>query len=347
MSISMDDVARRAGVSKSTVSLVLNNKPGASAEMRQRVLEAADSLGYTLPPHRTGDPLVEAPTIALIHCVDEKPDIDPGLTHLYLAYRNGIQRFIQGQNISLMLVTGYQDNDAESLSYQLLTQQERALDGLILMGPGLRRSSRLIQRVLEQQIPTVILGRSWPDLPISSVSQDHSEQARLILDHLLALGHRHIGMVAREVDRTYDWFTWRHQLFRETLRNELGQDDEPYLAIDTDVERAVRRLLSQQPQITALFALNDHIAYQAMRAAIEAGRAVPRNLSVVGIDGTIKGQEELPTLTTVAFPHEEVGYLAAEMLARQIENSNLRTIRVIVRSQLVPGASCAEPKNIV
>ena len=153
-------------------------------------------------------------------------------------------------------------------------------------------------------------------------------------------------MIAREVDRTYDWFTWRLKAFRETLNNRLGQDAEAYFAIDADVAKAVTRLLHEQPQITALFALNDHIAYQAMRAAIAAGRSVPGTLSIVGIDGTIKTLEGLPALTTVAFPHEEVGYLAAELLIKQIENSNLRNARLVVSSHLIPGASCAEPRGV-
>jgi DNA-binding LacI/PurR family transcriptional regulator len=350
MSISMDDVARRAGVAKSTVSLVLNNRPGASAEMRRRVLEAAETLGYNLPAPRdrdeAGNAPPEVPAIALVHCVNEPPDIDPGLTHLYLSYRNGIQRFTHGRDISVMLVTSYRDDNADSLSYQMLAQQERVLDGLILMGTGLRPGSRLVQRVLDQQIPTVILGRHWPDVPISSVSQNHTEQAHLILDHLISLGHRHIGMVAREVDRTYDWFTWRLKAFRETLVDKLGLEPEPYVAIGADVDGAVQGLLQRQPQVTALFGLNDHIAYQAMRAAISAGRSVPGNLSVVGIDGAVKAQEGLPLLTTVIFPHERVGYLAAELLLKQMQDGDLRSGHLTVRSRLVAGASCAEPKTV-
>ncbi|MBV7327604.1 LacI family transcriptional regulator [Chloroflexi bacterium TSY] len=343
MAVSMDEVARQAGVSKSTVSLVLNNRPGTSAEMRRRVLDAAEVVGYQLPVQQTQAGKTTAPVIALVHCVEEEPDVDSGLTYLYLSYRNGIQRFTQGRNISVMLVTSYRDDNADSLSYQLLTQEERALDGLILMGPQLRRDSNLIQRVLDQQIPAVILGRSWSDLPISSVSQDHSEQAHLILDHLLALGHQHIGFVAREVDRTYDWFHWRLAAYRETIREKLGQEDDAYVAIGTDVDVAVQQLFSQHPQVTALFALHDHIAYQAMRAALSLGLSVPDRLSIVGIDGAIRSQEGLPDLTTVAFPHEEVGYLAAELLFKQIENNYLRNAHLTVRSQFVPGASCTAP----
>ena len=207
---SMDEVARHAGVSKSTVSLVLNNRPGTSAEMRRRVLDAVAAVGYTLPEQRAqreSTSLTHAPVIALVHCVDEEPDVDAGLTHLYLSYRNGIQRFTQGRDISVMLVTSYRDGNEDSLSYQLLAQEERALDGLILMGPGLHRNTTLIQRVLDRQIPAVILGRSWPELPISSVSQDHTEQAQLILDHLLALAEKmDMGAVYSEGGNTeLDW----------------------------------------------------------------------------------------------------------------------------------------------
>lgn len=349
MSISMEDVARRAGVSKSTVSLVLNSRPGVSADVRQRVQRAAQALGYQLPAQRSAAGQAAsaptAPVIALVHCVGSVPDVDPGLTHLYLAYRNGIQRFVQGQDVSVMLVTGYRDDNGDSLSYQLLAQEEQILDGLILMGAGLRRDGNLIRRVLEEEIPTVILGRNWPDLPISSVSQDHREQSRYVLEYLLSLGHQRIGFVAREIDRTYDWFQHRFSVYQQIAQAELGENWEQFVAIGPDVETAVTRLLAQQPQVTALFALNDHLAYQAIRAAIAAGRPVPDSLSVVGVDGTLRPEDDLPRLTTVAFPHEEVGYLAAEVLLKQIRNRDLRNSSLTVRSTLIEGASAARPAD--
>lgn len=344
MSISMEAVAQQAGVSKSTVSLVLNNRPGASAKMRQRVLDAAAAVGYQLPGQRTTEAterVTNPPVIALVHCVGEKPDIDPGLTHLYLSYRNGIQRFTQGRDISVMLMTSYQDGNAASLSYQLLAQQQAMIDGLILMGPGLRRDSDLIRRVLDEQIPAVILGRSWPDLPISSVSQDHAEQADMILRHLIELGHTKIGFVAREVDRNYDWFYWRATAYRKLMAQRFQIDDDRYVAIGDNLDAAVMQLLVEKPEVTALFALNDHIAYQAMRAAVGIGRKIPTDLSIASIDGVIKPSDGLPTLTTVAFPHEEVGYLAAELIIKQLENKHLRTAQLTVRSTLQHGGSCA------
>lgn len=349
MTVSMDDVARHAGVSKSTVSLVLNDRPGTSEEMRQRVLDSARAVGYQLSSQRTRVPasnmVTAAPVIALVHCVDETPDFDEGLAYLYLAYRNGIQRFSQGRDISVMLVTSYRDDNADSLSYQLLAQDEKAFDGLILMGPGLRRESQLIQRALDQQIPTVILGRSWPDIPISSVSQDHQEQAVLVMDHLLALGHTKIGFVARNTDRAYDWFEWRLKAYRNAMATNFGINDDGYIAIGEDVESAVRELLHRQPDVTAVFAMNDHIAYEAMRTAIALGYAVPTDLSVIGIDGVFKDQNGLPKLTTVTFPHEEVGFLAADLLVNLFDNPNLRSARLTVNSHLVSGASCGEPQS--
>ncbi len=341
----MDEVAKRAGVSKSTVSLVLNNRPGTSEAMRARVMSAAQAVGYRLPDKRAAvddGSTTSAPVIALVHCVSAEPDVDPGLTHLYLSYRNGIQRFTQGRDISVMLVTSYRDDDDNSLSYQLLARPEQALDGLILMGPGLVRDNRLLQRALDGQIPTVILGRTWPDVAISSVSQDHGEQARLVLDHLLALGHERIGFIARTVDRDYDWFHLRLAAYREMVSSQPELTGDLYVSIEADVETATKRLLTQHPEVTAIFALNDHIGYQAMQVAIQQGRDVPHSLSITGIDGGLQAPEGLPALTTVAFPHEEVGYLAAELLMKQMSNNNLRDARLTVRSHLVTGASCAE-----
>ena len=345
MTPSMDDVARQAGVSKSTVSLVLNERPGASEEMRNRVLDAAGEIGYSLPVRRSKAGVApedtHAPVIALVHCVGDVPDIDPGLTHLYLSYRNGIQRFTHGRDISVMLVTSYREGHSDSLGHQLLTQPNHAFDGLILMGPGLQRNSLLIQRAMDQQIPTVILGRSWADVPISSVSQDHREQAVLVMDHLLALGHRHIGFIARNIDRNYDWFELRLQAYRHALGNLMPEVGDAYISIAHDAETATTHLLASRPEVSAIFAMNDHIAYRAMRAAQAAGRTIPGDLSIVGIDGVFEPQEGLPRLTTVTFPHEEVGYLAAELLIKQFENSFLRNARLLVRSRLLSGNSCA------
>ena len=344
---SMDDVARHAGVSKSTVSLVLNERPGTSEEMRNRVLEAARATGYSLSARRaqTGnsEKITNAPVIALVHCVGDVPDVDPGLTQLYLAYRNGIQRFTHGRDISVMLVTSYRETNADSLGYQLLTRQGQAFDGFVLMGTGLRRDSRLIRRVLDEQIPTVILGRSWPDLPISSVSQDHTEQAVLVMDHLLAQGHRHIGFVARNIDREYDWFEFRLQAYHQAMESSVPQASDIYVSIAEDVDTATATLLHDSPEITAIFGMNDHIAYQVIRAGLSAGRTIPGDLSVVGVDGLFDPQEGLPRLTTISFPHEDVGYLAAELLVKQFDNGNLRNARLTVRSHLLSGASCAAP----
>lgn len=349
MTVSMDDVARHAGVSKSTVSLVLNERPGTSNEMRRRVLDAARETGYQLPEQRQraseSHQLTDAPVIALVHCVSEIPDFDEGLTYLYLAYRNGIQRYTHGRDISVMLVTSFRDNSADSLSYQLLTREERAFDGLILMGPGLKRNSKLIERALDQQIPTVILGRSWADVPISSVSQDHSAQAVLVMDHLLSLGHTKIGFVARTVDRDYDWFEWRLQAYRDAMASHFGTTDDALVSISTGVPSAVGQLLSAHPDVTAIYGMNDHIAYQAMRAVVDRGIEIPRQLSVIGTDGVFESQEGLTNLTTVTFPHEEVGFLAAEVLVNQFENSSIRSVRITVQSHLTTGASCASPRS--
>jgi LacI family transcriptional regulator len=343
----MDDVAQRANVSKSTVSLVLNNRPGVSEEMRERVLAAAEAVGYKLPSARPSANAVldPPPAIALVHFVNDDPDVDPGLTHLYLSYRNGIQRFTQGQDISVMLVTGYQDGDENSLSYQLLSQEERIFDGLILMGPGLHRNGKLLKRVLDEQIPAVILGRSWFDLPISSVSQHHAEQAGMMMDHLIGLGHQHIGFVAREIDRGYAWFNWRFQAYREKMAHHFGHVNENLIVIENDLATAVSHLLQKEPSVTALFCLNDHIANLAMETAVSNNYRIPTDLSIAGIDGTIKAAEGLPKLTTMTFPHEEVGYLAAELVVKQLQNKKLNHAHIFVRSTLIKGASCTEPPS--
>jgi LacI family transcriptional regulator len=342
----MEDVARRAGVSKSTVSLALNNKSGVSPELRDAVLQAAHELGYRLPEHR---PLRRSPdkrSITIVHCEGQVPDASPEPASLYLEYLDGIQTFFGEREVNLTFIASYREGaDKEHLGFHLLSDEKLPCDGFILMGLGARQHSPLIHQLLKENMPVVVISRHWPHLPISSVSQDHHQQASIAIDHLVQLGHRNIAFLARDVDRYYDWFEWRLSCYRDAMVHLNGEMDEDLLALGADGAEAAKSLMARRPDVSAIFGVNDGRAVEAMRGLRELELDVPQDVSVIGVDDTTKPPEGYPALTTIAYPHFELGYLAAELLLKQIENDTLLYANILVRSNLVERASCARPRS--
>lgn len=341
MSATMAEVAERAGVSKSTVSLVLNNRPSVSPELRQAVLLAATELGYRLPERRPQKRSLENRSIVIVHY--EYQSQPSQSDSIFLDYIAGIQSFLRDKNVNLTFITDYRKERLQ-LGFHLLDQGYLSPDGAIMMGWGARRDGQILHHFLHQGLPVVILSRNWPDLAISTVGQDHRHQACLALDYLVALGHRQIAFLAGKGDRRHEWFTWRLECYRETMRRLHGHVDEDLITIDKDGREAVQSLIARRPDVTALFCTQDEHAIEAISGLQALGLRVPADLSVIGLDGTAQTGQNTPAPTTVAFPHFQVGYLAAELLLKQIEDEHLYYSNIVVRSELVERGSCAAPR---
>jgi DNA-binding LacI/PurR family transcriptional regulator len=340
----MADVAKQAGVSVSTVSLVLNDRPGVSPEVRSAVLKAADNLGYRLPTRRSPKPASETKAITVVHYAGPESVSTSEVSGLFVDFMASIREFFQDKNVNWTLIANYREGDESNLGFHFLEGGQLSCDGMLIVGI-LSQHSRLVQQAVEEDIPLVVLSRNWPEAPISTVSQDHRQQARIALDHLIGLGHRKIGFLARESDRHYDWFQARLACYQDTMA-ELGeQDGEALIAVGTDGAGAAKELMARRPDVTAIFAIHDENAVAAMQGLREVGLRVPEDVSVIGLDDSAKPPEGYPALTTVAFPHHEVGRLAAELLLKQIEDSTLLYSKVFVRSHLIERASCSKPRG--
>ena len=335
----MKDVAQRAGVSKATVSMVLNKKPGVTPETQQAVLLAAEELAYRLPEHR---PLrsPEQRTLAIIYHLGgmertETYGIIPG-------FLRGARAFVQEVNAHLTILAGYHQEGLRHLGSQFMDNEGLQPEGLLLMGPALRRDSASVVQALEQGIPIVVLCRDWPDMPVSTVGHDHCKQAHIALDYLVGLGHRTIAFVAREGEHQFEWCQWRLGCYRETMTNLNGEVDEGLIIMAKDRIKATKALMRRRPDVTAILANHDTIAIDVMQGLLEEGLRVPQDVSVIGQDDARRSPEGLPGLTTVRFSHSEVGYLAAELLLRQIESSEVVYGKIWVRSHLIERESCCE-----
>lgn len=330
----MQDIAEQLGVSKSAVSLALNNKSGVSDKLRQTILDAATELGYIASERKAptpDQPLNEQLNIAVVHLIGHEP-----YTHahgLSTGWVNGMRAYMAEANATLTLIGGYRSAEINPLAQQLLHDPHNPVDGLILMGPGLRPDEAFVQQSIEKDVPLVIIGRTWPTLPISAISQDYEQQAQLAFDHLLALGHRRIAFVARSYDVEHDWYHKRLRVYQQIMTQHAGGVDKSLIILADDATRAAAQL-AKQTNTTAAFVIHDAFAAQLIPALANENIAVPSDLSIIGQDNT-------EILTTVGFPHFEVGYLAAETLVRQIRNPHLLYTKTKVRSQLVERNTCA------
>lgn len=319
--------------------MVLNNKPGVSSETRQAVLRAAEELGYRLPEHR---PLrsAERRTLSIIYHIEEETRAEPyGVVPSIL---RGIRTFAREANVHLTILAGY---PREGLS-QILHKSGFSSDGLILMGPALRRDSESVVQALQTGVPVVALCRYWPDVPISTVGQNYHEQAGIALDHLVRLGHRKIAFIAGEVEQKYDWYQQRLDCYRKRMADLNGGVDEELIVLAKDRNEAVKTLMARRPDVTAIFANHDGRAIEAIEGLQAMELCVPQDVSVIGQDDARESPEGLPGLTTVRFSHFEVGYLAAEFLLKQIENKEIGRGNIWVRCHLVERESCSRPRAV-
>ncbi len=341
MSPTMDDVARRAGVSKSTVSMALRDKPGVSDALKARIVRAAAELGYEPSGRGRGAREGEAEraplAFTIIYHTIQPLDEPGGVT---LGYLNGVRAFARERGIHLTILTDHARQDLPSISLPLLEDDVQP-DGLIIMGTPVTRKSPFIPWAVERGIPIVALSRDWPGGPVSTVSQDHEEQARIAMEHLIALGHRRIGFVARTANLDFEWYGVRVGCHRRALEQAGLPYDEGLVAVDEDGRVAAKALLARHPEVTAIMGIYDRVAIDAMRGLRELGLRVPEDISVIGLDNANPSPEGFPALTTVGFSHDHLGYLGAELLWRELQDPEIEHAHIILHSHLVERSSCA------
>lgn len=336
----MHDVARRAGVSQSTVSRVLNystSDVSISADTISRVLAAAEELGYRI------DPLARAmkgkPT-GVIGIIVRRLDtfLPLMLTALSDSLRAAGYTTIHGE-------AG--NNVDETLRLHTLFETQYC-DALILMADPRGLSAEQSHKILRAK-HVVMTAWGVPVKGIPLVNTDNRAGAQMAMDHLISLGHRRIAFL--DVGWSGDHLL-RRQVYEETMRAyELPYDETTLLVSDEGLEagyHAARRLLALPDPPTAIFASEDLLAMGAMRAAVDLGVRVPTDLSVIGFDGLPACHYSAPRLTTIRQPveiiAERITGLIAGLVSQAIAVTPDREID-LVPPTFLPGESTAPPRT--
>jgi DNA-binding LacI/PurR family transcriptional regulator len=328
------DVAKRAGVSRTTVSFVLNSVKGAniSEETRQRVLAVAEELGYV--PDAAAQALASgrAQTIGMVFRT--YPQITTDIAHFQII--EGLMEITRQFGVRLLIDSVTHTDTADS--YVNLTRTKR-IDGLILSDT--RVDDRALRDLVNDEFPIVLLGR-LPGIKVCSVEFDNRGGSRAAVEHLLAQGHTRIGFIG--------YAPATHTGVAERLRGYQDALATAGIAFDAALVRygeyfadsgfaAAMSLLEAPVVPTAVFVTSDVLAFGALAAIHARGLTVPDDIAVVGFDDNPLAQFAIPSLTTVRISFEEMGRQAGKMLLDRILNNVEPGREMLLDAKLIVRAS--------
>ncbi|MBN1311443.1 MAG: LacI family DNA-binding transcriptional regulator [Anaerolineae bacterium] len=335
--VTMRQIADAVGVSRTTVSFVLNNVPGIkiSPSTRLRILEVARELNYIPDSAATRLAGGHSGTVALV--LRQSPHqvaSDRFLMQVLL----GVSAAVKDKGFHV-LVEPLNPADT-SASYGNLVRSRRA-DGLVVSGP--RIDDEELKRVHTEGIPVVMMSQ-LPECNIPFVDVDNTRGARSAVKHLLDLGHRRIAYISN-APPVYAASLDRQRGYRQALEQAGVSYDEQLVRYgeytDESGTRAMADLLKLGKPPTAAFVASDVVALGALAAARSAGLRVPEDVALVGFDDIPLVQHIDPPLTSVRLPAYGLGWGAGEMLMRLIlEKDKVASTQVLLETELVIRESC-------
>ncbi|MEU4219838.1 LacI family DNA-binding transcriptional regulator [Actinoplanes sp. NPDC026623] len=313
----MDQVAEAAGVSRATVSRVINGAPSVDAKIREIVQRAIAETGYV--PNVAARSLVtrKSNSVALVISEPDRPFDSSFLNRIFTdpyfgRITAGATGALRPHDIHLVIIP----TDSTDHHHVIRYLRQGHVDGVLLISS--HEQDPLPRQVHELGIPAVVSARPAAPLAVSFVDVDQRLGAHLAAEHLLARGCRRLATISGPLDMPSSQD--RLDGFRSYLANR-GMGDVPVVEGDFTRhggEASARRLLSEHPDIDGLFVASDLMSEGALRAVQDLGRRVPDDVAVVGFDDSSAALDCRPLLTTIRQPVEEMAAEMAEVLMARI-----------------------------
>ncbi len=306
MSVTIKDIARELGISHTTVSRALNNSPLIREETKQRVRETAKEMGYS--PNYSAKALVNARSYniglffsSIIH------GTSPDFFHEIIKC---VSREIENQyNV---VVHGI------DVFFQEL--QPHHFDGIILVSQS-QEDDSFIRSALEKEIPIVVINRIIKELEVTNIVSDDEEGVQHGVEYMIDQGHRDIGLI--EGKEGFQSSIERKRGFLNALeKKEIFFRQEWNIQGDYSAMsgyEGMKKLLQQKSRPTAVFCSNDDMAFGAMKALAQAGIAVPKEMSLLGFDGSLFSTYSTPALSTIRKPVDEMSKTAVQELKKLMQ----------------------------
>lgn len=339
--VTIQDVARAAGVSVATASRVMNdNGYPVSAKLRQRVTEAAQQLEYV--------PNLMARSLRNDSCRDVGLVIPNVSNPFYLQALSGITDVMNRNGLSMMFCNTNYDAAQERKCLQQL--YERQVRGVILS--SVNENADVIEEFARKGMRFVLLDQKFSNEEYPGINFDSRTGAKIAVKHLVSLGHREIAFGTMPITRwtrnemhkgyrdglTSAGITYDKKLVYEFDKSDLPEDEDPELQVG---HRIAEAFLRDECPASAILCVNDMVAIGVIHTLQKAGIRVPEQISVMGFDDIPMAKAFLPALTTIHYPAQEMGRLAALMIvdllsdhAQEMSLSMKLSPRLVIRNSV-------------
>lgn len=333
MAVNIKDIAKRAGVSVTTVSHALNGTRFVSEELHGKVMQAVRELGY--------QPNVVARSLRTRHTHTLGLVVSDTYGHFFMGVSRGVEERARQLGYNVILAHSAESCDREGDALRTLVQNR--VEGILLTPSAGRRHDEAL-RVADQGLPLVTFNRSIPGLSLPGVVADDETAAYMATRHLLEHGYERVAAVTG----LYGTTTSRQRLkgYIRALK-EKGVTVDRRLVVSggshaAEAYRAVQKLLQLPKPPRALFVFSDRMTIGAMRALRDMGLRCPQDIAVIG-HGEFEASDAFsPGLSLVSLPHERMGEVAVDLLVKRIEDPAFSE-RVVLPAPLVVRESCGCP----
>lgn len=327
--VTIKDIADTAHVSITTVSRVLNDKPDVNPETRKKILEVIEELGYRPSGVARGLALKKTNVIGFL----ARDITNPNFPEL----ARGIVDRAKQHEYSVMFFDTEHDIHMEKEAIRILKNKQ--VDGIILSFH--EESLDELHKLHEQHFPVVQVYRESPECKISTVSLDNVGSAYTATRHLIELGHKRIGHLARAFE-VLSGIERLEGYKKAMIDNGLEVREEWIRVGECSIESGyenMKALLDIEPKLTAVFASKDMIAIGAYEAIFEKGLAIPSDFSIVGHDNIDASMILRPRLTTMTTFKYKLGQTAMDLLLEEIADSERGRKDIVCQTELIVRSS--------
>ncbi|MED4691271.1 LacI family DNA-binding transcriptional regulator [Peribacillus frigoritolerans] len=324
--VTLQQVAKHAGVSTSTASLIVRNNPRISEATRKKVLKSMHELGYVYDRIAANLRSQSSDTVGII--------ITDISNTFFSEFLIGVHDALDEVGYTVLLGTTF-DSVAKQ-DHLLSTMMEHRVGGLILC-PVSESSQDTIERLNEIDTPMVLAVRELPGVNSDYVGIDYPEGARIAVDHLLGKGHKRIALLGG-IKESSTWIE-RMEGYHEAL-SRAGLEVDESLVIDSVPTReggleAVLKVLENPNPPTAIFCFSDLIAFGVMQGLMMKGITPGKDMDIVGFDNVPVAEIYHPPLTTISSFPRRIGKEAANLLYQQMEKIEREQQRIILNPELI------------
>ncbi len=319
MPVTMKDIAKRAGTSVMTVSRALNNKDEIGKETKDLILKIAEELNYTPNDLAKSLSTKKTKTVGIII---------PGMDTFYADIVDAISHESREHGYAVFLCNSRGSASKELELLQLL--RKKRVDGILIY--PIQEDNRYIDELCNCPVPYVFLNRHTDSLQCDYVINNNVLGASLVVNHLIQKGFKKITYICAKPNAS----SGKERIAgckKAFVKNNLSMDGLKIVTCHENIEacyQLVKNLLSDDPHLNALFVWDDRLTIGAMKAIVDAGKQIPKDVAVVGYDDLESSEFLNPPLTTVRHPSYEIGKTAVRVLIKKIESAHKPKVKKIV-----------------